>query len=132
MKTLADAMMSKSAAASDFSKSLANPHRLMILCLLSQGERSVGDLAAALDLRVSTMSQHLALLRRSGLVTTRRDGQTMHYRIEDPDAQRILETLFSIYCEPYLDSSSAPPDHHTADPEQLCVMSRTIANQDKP
>jgi DNA-binding transcriptional ArsR family regulator len=132
MKTRADIMMSKSAAASDLLKSLANPHRLMILCQLSQGERSVGDLAAALDLRASTMSQHLALLRRSGLVATRRDGQTMHYRIDDPDAQRIVETLFSMYCEPDLDPSFLSANPHAVDPEKLCVITGLIPNQDKP
>ncbi|OZB41498.1 MAG: hypothetical protein B7X48_00300 [Acidiphilium sp. 34-60-192] len=130
MKTRADAMMSKSAAASDLLKSLANPHRLMILSQLSQGERSVGDLAAALDLRVSTMSQHLALLRRSGLVATRRDGQTMHYRIDDPDGQRILETLFAIYCEPYRALPARP--HHDEDHERMCAMTRTIPDQELP
>jgi DNA-binding transcriptional ArsR family regulator len=130
MKTLADALMSKSAPASDLLKSLANPHRLMILCQLSQGERSVGDLAAALDLRVPTMSQHLALLRRSGLVATRREGQTMHYRIDDPDTQRILETLFAIYCEPHLHPAALPDNR--IDHERICAMPRTVPDQEKP
>ncbi|MDD2878085.1 MAG: metalloregulator ArsR/SmtB family transcription factor [Acidiphilium sp.] len=100
MKVDAETMSSKSAAASHLLKALANPHRLMILCQLTQGERSVGDLAGALDLRVSTMSQHLGLLRRDSLVIARRDGQTMYYRIDDPAARRIVETLFAIYCAP--------------------------------
>ncbi|MGC9269698.1 ArsR/SmtB family transcription factor [Acidiphilium sp.] len=98
MKVFADAMMSRSAAAGHLMKALANPHRLLILCQLSQGERCVGDLVATLGLRASTMSQHLARLRRDNLVAARRDRQTMHYRIDDPAAQRIVETLFSIYC----------------------------------
>ena len=62
-------------------KALANRHRLMILCQLIDGERSVGDLAAVPGLRDSTVSQHLALLRKDGLVSTRREGQTIWYAL---------------------------------------------------
>lgn len=86
--------------ASELLKSLSNPHRLMILCQLLEGERSVGDLAACLDLRHSTMSQHLALLRREGLVSTRREAQTIYYDIASHAARRILETLFELFCAP--------------------------------
>ncbi|HQU05509.1 MAG TPA: metalloregulator ArsR/SmtB family transcription factor, partial [Acidocella sp.] len=78
--------------ASEVLKSLANPHRLMILCQLIEAERSVGELAAFLDLRSSTVSQHLALLRRDGLVAARRDGQTIWYGIASEPAAKILET----------------------------------------
>ena len=86
--------------ASELLKSLANPHRLMILCQLLEGERSVGELAAFLDLRSSTVSQHLALLRRDGLVTARREAQTIYYGIASMPARRILETLFELFCVP--------------------------------
>lgn len=86
--------------ASELLKSLGNRHRLLILCQLTEGERSVGDLAAFLDLRDSTVSQHLSLLRRDGLVEARRDGQTIWYRIASAPARRVLETLFAIFCKP--------------------------------
>jgi DNA-binding transcriptional ArsR family regulator len=86
--------------ASELLKSLANRHRLLILCQLTEGERSVGDLAAFLGLRDSTVSQHLALLRREGLVQARRDGQTIWYSIASAPARQVLETLFAIFCTP--------------------------------
>ena len=85
-------------AASDLLKALANPHRLMILCHLTDGERTVSDLAALLGLRVSTLSQHLALLRRDGMVTARRVGQTVRYSVSDGPARLLVETLADIYC----------------------------------
>ncbi len=87
--------------ASELLKSLANRHRLLILCQLIEGERPVGELAAFLGVRDSTVSQHLALLRKDGLVETRRDGQTIYYSIASPEAKRVLETLYALYCAPY-------------------------------
>lgn len=87
-------------AASDLLKSLGNPHRLMILCQLIDGERPVGELAVALGIRDSTVSQHLALLRKDGLVQARREGQTIRYAIASPAARRLLETLYAIFCAP--------------------------------
>ena len=81
-------------------KSLANRNRLLILCRLVDGERSVGDLAAFLKARNSTVSQHLSLLRKDGLVEARRDGQTIYYSIASSPAQQVLETLFAISCSP--------------------------------
>lgn len=86
--------------ASELLKSLGNRHRLLILCQLTEAERSVGDLAAFLGLRDSTVSQHLSLLRRDGLVQARRDGQTIWYSIASVPARRVLETLFELYCKP--------------------------------
>jgi DNA-binding transcriptional ArsR family regulator len=100
MKVDPDLMHTAAGQASEMLKSLANPHRLMILCQLIDSEHSVGDLAAFLDLRSSTVSQHLALLRRDGLVASRRDGQTIWYGLSSPQAQKILETLFLLYCAP--------------------------------
>jgi len=93
-------MQTTAGQACDLLKSLANPHRLMILCQLIDGERSVGELAAFLELRSSTVSQHLALLRREGLVAARRDGQTIWYDIASTPAKKILEALFLLYCAP--------------------------------
>lgn len=70
----------------------------MILCRLGAAERSVSALGSDFDLSQSALSQHLAVLREEGLVTTRRDGQTIFYRIADPAAVRVIEALISIYC----------------------------------
>ncbi|UZE52202.1 ArsR/SmtB family transcription factor [Rhodopseudomonas sp. P2A-2r] len=87
-------------SAVDLLKALANRHRLLIICQLVEGERSVGDLAAFLDLRDSTVSQHLALLRKDGLVAARRDGQTIYYSIASEPAREVLTTLYNVYCMP--------------------------------
>lgn len=87
-------------SACDLLKALANRHRLLIVCQLIDGERSVGDLAEALDIRDSTVSQHLALLRKDGLVNTRREGQTIWYSIASGPARELLETLYRFYCSP--------------------------------
>ena len=100
MKLDPDHMAAAADEASELLKSLGNRHRLLILCQLTDGERSVGDLAAFLKLRDSTVSQHLSLLRRDGLVRARRDGQTIWYSIASPSARRVLETLFEIFCKP--------------------------------
>ncbi len=81
-------------------KALANEKRLMVLCLLAEGERSVGQLNAELDLSQSALSQHLAVLRADGLVETRRAAQTIYYALAAGPAQRIIETLHGIYCGP--------------------------------
>ncbi len=81
-------------------KALANRHRLMVLCQLIEGERSVGELAEFLELRDSTVSQHLALLRKDGFVSTRRDGQTIWYALASEPVRKLVETLYEIYCGP--------------------------------
>ena len=86
--------------ASELLKSLANRHRLLIVCQLIEGERSVGELAEFLAIRDSTVSQHLALLRKDGVVAARRDGQTIWYSILSHPARKVLETLYKIYCGP--------------------------------
>jgi DNA-binding transcriptional ArsR family regulator len=94
----AERMHSAADAASSLLKTLANRHRLLILCQLVERERSVGELAAFLDIRDSTVSQHLALMRREGLVLPRRDGQTIWYSISSAPARALLETLYRVYC----------------------------------
>ena len=86
--------------ASELLKALANRHRLLIVCQLIDGERSVGDLAEFLGLRDSTVSQHLALLRKDGLVSARRDAQTIYYSIASDPAREILTALYRAYCTP--------------------------------
>jgi len=89
---------SKAAAAAKLLRAMANNHRLMVLCRLGSGERSVGVLQSDFDLSQSALSQHLAILREQGLVSARRDGQTIYYRIADPAAVKVIETLAAIYC----------------------------------
>ncbi len=84
--------------ASGLLKTLGNEHRLMILCTLLEGERSVGDLVEKIGLSQSALSQHLARLRREGLVRTRRSSQTIYYRVSGVEAQAVLATLHSLYC----------------------------------
>ncbi|MGE0285784.1 MAG: ArsR/SmtB family transcription factor [Bradyrhizobium sp.] len=86
--------------ASDLLKALSNRHRLLIICQLIDGEHSVGELAEFLSLRDSTVSQHLALLRKDGLVTARRDAQTIYYSITSEPAREILKTLYQVFCAP--------------------------------
>jgi DNA-binding transcriptional ArsR family regulator len=89
----------KAAEAVALLKLLANENRLLILCrLAAAGEASVGTLADAVELSQSALSQHLAKMRDDGLVATRRDGQTIYYRITDHDAGRLLALLKDIYC----------------------------------
>ena len=93
-------MLAAADEASELLKALANRHRLVIICQLLEKERSVGELAALLKIRHSTVSQHLALLRMDGLVTARRDGQTIWYSIGSAQARELVRTLYRIYCAP--------------------------------
>ena len=79
---------------------LSNPKRLMILCQLLDGEKSVMSLVEAIGISQSALSQHLAKLRASGLVATRRDAQTIFYRSAGREAVAVLELLNSLYCAP--------------------------------
>ena len=89
----------KAGEAASLLRLLANEKRLLILCLLiSRGEVDVTGLAQAADLSQSALSQHLARLREEGLVAFRREGQTLHYRLKDPRAARVLSTLKDIFC----------------------------------
>ena len=123
MKVDPDQMATAADRASELLKSLGNRHRLLILCQLTEGERSVGDLAVFLRLRDSTVSQHLSLLRRDGLVQARRDGQTIWYAIASLPARRVLETLFEIFCKPA--SICEPPARRRA----TKASSRTVARK---
>jgi len=80
-------------------KQLANPYRLMILCCISTGELTVGDLNQQIDLSQSALSQHLAKLRESKIVTTRRESQTIYYRISNQKIKYLLDVLQQQFCE---------------------------------
>ena len=85
-------------AAGQLLKTLANPDRLLLLCQLSQGERNVGELEALLGIVQPTLSQQLAVLRREGLVDTRREGKQVYYRISSPQALAVINTLYQLFC----------------------------------
>jgi ArsR family transcriptional regulator, virulence genes transcriptional regulator len=84
--------------AASLMKILANENRLMLLCTLIENELSVGELHQSIDLSQSALSQHLASLREAGLVATRREGQTIFYRLQGDKAMRVIEVLRDIYC----------------------------------
>lgn len=89
----------KAAEAAALLKLLANENRLLILCrLVMEGELSVGNLVEEIGLSQSALSQHLAKMREEGLLATRREAQTVYYRIADPNAARLLALLKKIYC----------------------------------
>src|SRR5690606_1503196 len=79
---------------------MANPKRLLILFNLLEQERSVSELSRLVELEQSPLSQHLSKLRALGLVKTRRDGQSIYYRLASEPVTRVLSTLYEIYCQP--------------------------------
>lgn len=85
-------------AAATLLKALANENRLMILCTLVGGEMSVGELNEKVPLSQSALSQHLAGLREAGLVSTRKEAQTVYYRLQGDEATKVIAVLQSIYC----------------------------------
>lgn len=94
--------------AAELLKSLANRHRLLIVCQLIDRERSVGEMADFLGIRDSTVSQHLALLRKDGIVAARREGQTIWYSIASAPAREVLAALYRVFCDP--NPVCSPPD----------------------
>ena len=94
-----DRMAESAREASEFLKALAHESRLLILCNLLDGEKSVGELEAFLDLRQSTVSQQLARLRLEGLVASRRDGKTIYYSIANEKVRAVIGVLYSAFCD---------------------------------
>src|SRR5512140_1789 len=99
------------AEAAKLLRAIGNERRLMILCQLTEGERSVGELLPLLGLSQSALSQHLAVLREEGVVATRRDGQSIWYRIADPAAMRVVATLAEIFCPPKVEKTDGRQPH---------------------
>ncbi|NAZ35681.1 helix-turn-helix transcriptional regulator [Rubellimicrobium sp. CFH 75288] len=92
-------MMEKAQQASDVLKALSHEGRLLILCHLVTGEKSVGELERLLSARQAAVSQQLARLRLEGLVRPRRDGKTIYYSLTDDRPRRILELIYELYCK---------------------------------
>lgn len=95
-----DAMQEQASQASSLLGAMCNETRLILLCQMVETERSVNELAELVSAAQSTVSQHLSLLRREGLVKARRQGQTQFYSLAGDEARAILETLQSLYCDP--------------------------------
>ena len=95
-----DRMAENAARASNFLKAISHEGRLMILCHLSAGEKSVTELEELLSARQAAVSQQLSRLRLEGLVTPRRDGKTIFYRLADDRPQKIMEVVYDMFCKP--------------------------------
>ncbi|BFM48374.1 metalloregulator ArsR/SmtB family transcription factor [Marinomonas sp. THO17] len=91
-------MITQSAQAAVFLKALSNENRLLVLCHLLEGEMSVTALNEKLPLSQSALSQHLAVLRKDGLVTTRRESQTIYYSLGDQKVKTLIDTLHTLFC----------------------------------
>jgi DNA-binding transcriptional ArsR family regulator len=94
-----DHMVGNAKRASDFLKALAHESRLMILCILAEGEKSVGELEDILSLRQPTVSQQLARLRADGLVSTRRDGKAIYYNLASAEARTVIGAIYDVFCK---------------------------------
>ncbi len=93
-------MQENATRASELMKLLGHPHRLMILCELNQGERSVGQLTESVGINQSPLSQHLARMRHEGVVTSRRDAQTVYYSLNGTEVSSVIGLLYDLYCNP--------------------------------
>ncbi|RMX08615.1 transcriptional regulator [Corticibacter populi] len=92
-------LQDSAAQAAALLQAVGNPNRLLVLCLLiERGEMSVGALNEMVPLSPSALSQHLARMRDEGLVTYRREAQTLYYRIDDPNVAKLIATLKDIFC----------------------------------
>jgi len=92
-------MVDNAKRASDLLKALAHESRLVILCILAEGEKSVGELEDFLSLRQPTVSQQLARLRADGLVSTRRDGKAIYYKLASDDARAVIGAIYDVFCK---------------------------------
>ena len=104
----ANAMLPHAEAAAGLLRALANEQRLMVLCNLADGETSVGALNDKVPLSQSALSQHLAVLRDSGIVTTRREAQVVYYAVAKGPAAQVVATLHDIFCAPPKPRRKAP------------------------
>ena len=94
-----DSMMDNAITASQFLKAISHEGRLMILCYLASGEKSVTDLERLLSSRQAAVSQQLSRLRLEGLVKARREGKAIYYTLADKRATRILDVVYDIFCK---------------------------------
>ena len=102
-----DHLEQKAEQASTLLKAMSNQSRLLILCQLNEGEKSVGELERIVGLSQSALSQHLARLRRDKLVQTRREAQTIFYSLHGDEALRVIKTLYGLYCDTSSNAAAA-------------------------
>lgn len=100
--------MSKAREASELLKALSHETRLLILCILSRGEKTVGEIESILGLQQAVVSQQLARLRMEHLVKTRREGRLIYYSIENPALNDLISVLYAMYCAPVSPSNDGP------------------------
>jgi DNA-binding transcriptional ArsR family regulator len=112
MRIDSDALAQAADEASEFLKSLANPIRLRILCMIADREVSVGELVESLKARQSVISQHLTLLRKDGLVRTRREGQTIRYALADDRVIGAMRYLQAAFCPGEASGPAAASQRH--------------------
>ena len=93
-------MLSKARKASELLKALSHEGRLLILCLLAEGEKSVSEIEEIMDMPQAAVSQQLARLRLDGLVEARREGRSIYYSMANPDVKAVIETLHALFCAP--------------------------------
>ncbi len=108
-------MRDRAGEAGRFLKSLCNEHRLLILCSLAEGEKSVGELEQLLEMRQPHLSQHLTRLREEGLVTTRRVSRSIYYRLSSEPAQRVVGLLYELFCARSTPAAPPPEDAPPSD-----------------
>ena len=101
-----DEMEGRAQSAANFLKALAHEGRLMILCHLSSGEKSVTELEQLLSSRQAAVSQQLARLRLEGMVSCRRDGKAIYYALADTQVQRAIELVYDMFCRPDAEQAS--------------------------
>ena len=97
-KKRAPTLEEKAEEAAGLLSAMSNPRRLIVLCNLIDCERSAGELAEIVGLSAAALSQHLGKMRALGLVATRREGQTIHYRLASDHVRVLLETLYGLFC----------------------------------
>lgn len=95
-----DVLMRQAREASELLKALSHETRLLILCILSEGEKAVSELEETLKMPQAAVSQQLARLRIDGLVKARRDGRMIYYSIGDKEVSSVVETLYDLFCKP--------------------------------
>lgn len=103
-------LVAQARKASELLKALSHETRLLILCILSEGEKSVSELEGILSMPQAAVSQQLARLRMDGLVETRRDGRMIHYSIVNHEVSSVVGTLYELFCRSVRPDAGANPD----------------------
>lgn len=101
-----EVLLTQARKASDLLKALSHENRLLILCLLAEGEKSVSELEEIMNLPQAAVSQQLARLRFDRLVNTRRDGRSIYYSIANKEVSSVIETLYGLFCAPVRDGQA--------------------------